>query len=78
MLPGCRCTVLPLLLAGVLAGSPGAADAAACVRRLACDGGTGAVWAVAHPQAFVEAVRFAADSLDKQSVLMEVRLGSPS
>ncbi len=65
--------MLPLLLAGVLASTPSTADAADCVRRLVSDMGTGAVWALQHPQAFTEAVRFAADPPSLQAALLEVR-----
>lgn len=70
----CRCTALPMLLAGVLCGGPNAADAAACIRRLAGTGsGAGCeVWALAHPQAFVEALRFAGEAQQMQAVLLEV------
>eukprot|EP00887_Chlorella_sp_A99_P001724 scaffold8.g1724.t1 len=53
-----RAAALPLLLGGALpACGPGAL--LACLRRLCSDAGTGQVWALQHPQATVEAVRFA-------------------
>ena len=75
--PNRRATVLPQLLAGVLAAAPGAHEAADCVRRLAGDSGTGRrPWALEHPVAFVEAVRFAADPPAMQAALVEVRESS--
>lgn len=54
---------LPLLLAGALPYA-GASAAAACLRRLCTDGGSGSgeVWALQHPRAFVPAVRCAAEA----------------
>ncbi|KAL4419122.1 hypothetical protein ABPG77_004514 [Micractinium sp. CCAP 211/92] len=55
-------TALALLLAGALPYA-GASAVGACLRRLCTDGGSGSgsVWALQHPRAFVAAVRSAAE-----------------
>lgn len=67
-------TALALLLAGALPYA-GASAVGACLRRLCTDGGSGSgsVWALQHPRAFVAAVRSAAEVQ-----LVQVRLLPPS
>lgn len=71
--PPSACTALQLLLAAVLPYcGPGAVGG--CLRRLCSDGGSGSgqIWALAHPRAFIAAVRSAAEVQLVQAQLMPV------